>query len=114
MNTRFMHHLAVTAVFAVTASLYLNSYLIFIIFFYFLFVFSRFPLRYCTFLFIFFVLFAAYVLIIDRMNVSALSGKETVFSLQFTGMPSRDGDRLSGFARMESGEKLWVTYTIKS
>ena len=109
-----MHHLAVTAVFAVTASMYPNLYLIFILLLYFLFIFSRFPLRYCTSLFIFFVLFAAYVFVIDRMNVSTLSGKETVFSLQFTGMPSRDGDRLSGFARLESGEKLWVTYTIKS
>ncbi|WP_455662575.1 DNA internalization-related competence protein ComEC/Rec2 [Pradoshia sp.] len=115
MNNRFVYHLAVTSALGVTASIYPHPHLVIFILLYFLLVFLRFPFRFHWFgLLIFFGLFLAYVSVVDRMNMSTLSGEEISLSLQLDGMPSREGDRLSGFARLDSGEKLWFTYTIKS
>ncbi len=114
MNSRFIYHMAVTAALGVTAPLYPHRYLFSFILLYFLFLSIRFPFIYLMILIFFFTLSTGYVYCVDRLNVSELSGKETTFSLQFLGMPKRDGDRLNGFARLESGERLWVTYTIKS
>ncbi len=115
MNNRFVYQLAVTSALGVTASIYPHHLLVIFILLYFLMVFLRFPLRFHWLgLVIFFGLFLAYVSVVDRVNMSALSGEETSLSLQLDGMPSREGDRLSGFARLDSGEKLWFTYTIKS
>lgn len=109
-----MYHLAVTSALGVTASIYPHRYLIIFILLYFLLVFFRLPFRYGAVLVLFFGVFSAYAVIVDKMNTSALGGNETSLSLKFSGMPSRDGDRLSGFAQLESGERVWITYTIKS
>lgn len=114
MNSRFIFHMAVTVALGVTAPLYPHRYLFLLILLYLLFLFFRFPFSYVMILLLFFSLSMTYVYYVDRLNVSDLSGRETSFSLQFLGMPHRDGDRLRGFARLESGERLWVTYTIKN
>ena len=114
MNSRFIYHVAVALALGVTASIYPQRFLLLFILFYFLIISLRFSFHYWIGLVLFFSVFAAYSFFVDRMNVSELSGKETSFHLHFTGMPSREGDRLSGFARLESGEKVWVMYTIPS
>lgn len=114
MNSRFIYHVAVALALGVTASIYPQRVLLLFILFYFLIISFRFSFHYWIGLVLFFSVFAVYSFVVDRMNVSELSGKETSFHLYFTGMPSREGDRLSGFARLESGEKVWVTYTIPS
>ena len=112
MSNRFLFYCAVTAVSAVAVPIYFNqSFLLFLPLFL-CFLLKKFPFKQTLILLFIFALFCLHSFFWDRSNTSQLTGEETHFQISFSTYPEINGDRVSGLAKLNEKENIWITYRI--